>query len=251
MRRKFILLIIGLMSVNLLWALNLTDKKGRKQGEWRKEYPSGQVMYEGKFVDGVGTLTRYYESGNVKSVQVFETPQRAQVTMYEEDGKTLLAKGTFLNQKKEAEWSYYVEGKLSLIEVYNNGKKNGTEKVYTKDGVLMKETPYVQDSIDGMQKCFLQDGKKLSEISYKKGVLHGSYKLFEGLENPVMEGVYKHGKRDGDWIVRDEKGKQIEVLQYKDGVLLNDKELKKKYSEQYDKNEQNEGKIMEPDQMFK
>jgi hypothetical protein len=101
-----------------------------------------------------------------------------------------------------------------------------------------------------MQKCFLQDGKKLSEISYEKGVLHGSYKLFEGLDNPVMEGVYKHGKRDGDWIVRDEKGKQIEILQYKDGVLLNDKELKKKYSEQYDKNEQNEGKIMEPDQMF-
>lgn len=248
MRKKFILLFLGLVSMNFLFALNQTDKKGRMQGEWRKEYPSGQLMYEGSFKDGVGTMTRYYESGKIKSVQVFETPQRSQVTMYEEDGKTLLAKGTFLNQKKEAEWSYYVEGKLSLTEVYNNGRKNGVEKVYTKEGVLMKETPYVQDTIDGMQKNFLQDGTKYSEVSYKKGILHGDYKLYEGINSPVMEGVYKNGKRDGNWIIRDDKGAQVDVLKYKDGVLLNDKELKKKYSEQFDKNEKNAGKIIEPDQ---
>ena len=248
MKGKYILLLCGLFSFSTLCALNQIDKKGRKQGEWKKTYENGQVMYEGNFVNNqpTGVFKRYYESGALKSVQTYETPERSQIVVYEEDGKTISVKGTYLNKKKEAEWTYYVKGKISLLEVYNDGRKNGTSKVYIKEGALIEEIPYVRDTIDGMRKRFLQDGKRYSEVSYKKGVEHGSYKLYEGHDFPVIEGVYKNGKRDGDWILKDDKGVQTDVMKYKDGVLLNAKELKKENSDTFDQNEQNKGKYKEP-----
>lgn len=251
--KKYFLLISALMTFSLVWSLNQIDKKGRKQGDWEKKYDNGVVEYQGKFVDGnpVGEFKRYYKSGKIHSVQRYESADRVQVVFFEEDGKTISVMGTYLNKKKEAEWSYYNNGKLSLLEVYNDGRKNGTSKSYSKDGKLIEEIPYVRDTIDGMKKCYLPDGKRYSETSYKKGVEHGSYKLYEGHDFPVVEGVYKEGKRDGDWILKDDKGVQTDVLKYRNGVLLNDKELKKEYSQSFDKNEKNQGKYVEPNEMFK
>lgn len=252
MKKRFVTLLCGMLSLGIVFAANETDKKGRKQGEWTKTYPNGKVMYQGTFKDDkpVGEFRRYYESGALKIVQIYESAERSQVTIYDTDGKTITAKGTYQGKEKDAEWTYYVDGKVSLIEIYNNGKKNGVSKIYTKNGELIEEIPYVNDQIDGMRKCYLQDGTRYSEASYKKGVEHGSYKLYEGHDFPVMEGVYKNGKRDGDWIMKDDNGKQTDVLKYKDGVLLNDKELKKEYSESFDKNEKNKGRFVEPDQLI-
>ena len=239
--------LVGIFFVEMLFAANFTDKKGRKQGEWSKNYPNGQVMYTGEFKDDqpVGEFKHYYENGSLKIIQTYEANNRSQVTMYDTDGETPIAKGTYVGKAKEAEWTYYVDGKISLLEVYNNGKKNGVSKSYSKDGAILEEVPYVNGVIDGMHKRFLPDGSRYSETSYKNGVEHGSYKLYEGHDFPVIEGVNKNGKRDGDWILKDDKGILVDVLKYNDGVLLNDKELKKKYSEEFDKNEGNKGRFQE------
>ena len=84
----------------------------------------------------------------------------------------------------------------------------------------------------------------------EEGVEHGDYKLYEGFDYPVIEGVYVHGKRNGEWQVRDDRGKLVEVLKYDNGVLLNDKELKKEYSKSFDENEAKKGKFIEPDRML-
>lgn len=251
MKKKYVILLCGLLSFCFMSAQNLTDKKGMKQGVWKKTYENGNLMYEGTFKNDkpVGEFRRYYETGALKVVQIYESGDRSKVTIYEADGKTKTAEGSYKGKEKDAEWTYYVEGKVSLIEVYNNGKKNGVSKTYSKEGVLMEEIPYVNDQIDGVHKRYLQDGTKYSESSFKNGVEHGSYKLYEGHDFPVMEGVYKNGKRDGDWIMRDDAGKQTDVLKYKDGVLLNDKELKKKYSKSFDNNEAKKGTYTELDEM--
>ena len=250
MKKKYLILLCGLLSFCCLSAQNVTDKKGMKQGVWKKTYENGNLMYEGTFKNDkpVGEFRRYYETGALKIVQIYESGDRSKVTIYDTDGKTITVEGSYKGKEKDAEWTYYVDGKVSLIEVYNNGKKNGVSKIYSKEGVLIEEIPYVNDKKEGVHRRYLQDGTKYSEATFKNGVEHGSYKLYEGHEFTVMEGVFKNGKRDGDWILRDDAGKQTEVLKYKDGVLLNSKDLKKKYSNSFDKNESNKGRYSELEQ---
>ncbi len=237
----------------LLWssislsAQNVTDEKGRKQGAWTKSYPNGGLMYEGSFKDDkpVGLFKHYYESGKLKIEQNHLPDNVSEVKMYEINGKNLAATGKYTEKNKDGEWKYYSENKLVLTENFKNGKKEGVSYVYSKAGTVLEEIPYREDKITGIRKFFLEDGKLYSEISYRDGVEDGFYKLYEGNNKPVAEGRHAAGKKDGDWNYY-ENGKIIETLKYRDGVLLNDKELKKKYENTFDERERNKGKFREP-----
>ncbi len=235
-----------LLSNSVLFAQNITDGKGQKQGAWSKNYPNGGLMYEGTFKDDnpVGLFKHYYESGKLKIEQNYVSGDVSEVKMYEKNGKTLAATGKYAGKKKEGVWSYYSENKLVLTENFKDGKKNGISYAY-KEGVILEEIPYKDDKITGMRRSFLDDGKLYSEISYKDDVEDGLYKLYEGDDKPVAEGRYVAGKRDGDWNFY-ENGKIVETLKYKDGVLLNDEELKKKYESTFDEREKNKGRFKEP-----
>ena len=237
----------------MISAQNLTDKNGKKQGVWSKTYPNGKIMYEGAFKDDqpVGVFKHYYESGKLKIRQNY-LPESdvSEVTMYEINGTTVSATGTYNGKKKDGEWKYYSEEKIIQSETFKDGIKEGLTKIYSKTGVVMEEIPYVEDKITGIRRLFLEDGKLYSEVSYKNDVEEGYYKLFEGYEKPVAEGLYVAGKKEGDWNVYDEKGNIVEIQRYKAGILLNDKELKKKYENSYDQNIQNEGRYREPFEMF-
>lgn len=247
--KKIILISIAVLLSNLnLFAQNEIDNKGRKQGPWNKTYPGGALMYEGSFKDDkpVGLFKHYYESGKLKIEQNHLPGDVSEVIMYENDGKTIAATGKYIGKKKEGEWKYYSENKLLLIENFKDGKKDGISRAYSKSGTVLEEIPYKEDKITGICKYFLEDGKLYSEISYKDGLEDGMYKLFEGNDKPVAEGLYVAGKKDGDWNFYNENGKIVEILRYKDGVLLNDKELKEKYGNTFDEREKNRGKFREP-----
>ena len=252
MKGKYILVLAACLLATSLWAINDVDKKGRKQGEWVKKYENGVILYSGVFKDDkpVGEFKRFHENGALHSLQVYRENDLSDIVIYEIDGKTISAKGSYKGKIKDGKWIYYIGGKSSLEEYYTQGQLNGVSKVYSKNGELIEEIPYSNNKIHGVKKCFLPDGKKYSESAYKEGVEHGDYKLYEGFDFPVIEGVHLNGKRDGEWKISDDKGKLVEVLKYDNGVLLNDKELKKEYSKSFDENESMKGKFMEPDQML-
>jgi len=254
MKKKILILApIFLWANFMISAQNVTDKSGKKQGNWSKTYPNGKLMYEGAFKDDqpVGIFKHYYESGKLKIQQNY-LPESdiSEVEVYENDGKTISATGAYKGKKKDGEWKYYSEEKLIQSETFKNGIKDGLTKIYAKTGVVMEEIPYVGDKITGIRRLFLEDGKLYSEVSYKNDVEDGYYKLFEGYNRPVAEGLYVAGKKEGDWNVYDERGNIVETQRYKNGVLLNAKELKKKQESSYDRNIQNEGKYREPYEMF-
>ncbi|MGJ8661293.1 MAG: hypothetical protein ACSHXL_04590, partial [Bacteroidota bacterium] len=65
----FVSLIICLVVSNTVFSqLNVTDKQGRKQGNWQKAYPKSSALeYKGTFKDNkpVGVFTYYYPSNKV------------------------------------------------------------------------------------------------------------------------------------------------------------------------------------------
>ena len=48
---------------------NLYDENGNKTGVWVGHYETGELKYEGNFIDGkeVGCFLYYYKSGNLES----------------------------------------------------------------------------------------------------------------------------------------------------------------------------------------
>lgn len=252
--KRIILLLLSALCVICAMATtpNATDKKGRKQGAWSKTYANGQLMYEGSFKNGqpIGTFKRYFESGKLKLIQTYTKGDNSTVKIYEEDGKTISMEGAYKGKERDGEWKFYSEGKLSLVENYTNGKRNGIAKSYAKKGTVISETPYTNDKMNGTVKEFLEDGKLYAEISYKNGVKDGMYRLYEGNENPVVIGLYVNGEKDGNWVVYNNKGEVDETQIYKNGVLQNQKELKKKHTKSADENESEKGKIKEPTENF-
>jgi len=247
--RKVILISVAALLLSSLgvFAQNVTDKKGKKQGDWEKKYPSGVLMYEGTFKDDkpVGLFKHYYESGKLKIEQNHLPGDISEVKMYDIDGKTVAATGKYHGRVKEGEWKYYSENKLMLTEFYKNGLKEGLAIVYSKTGSIVEKIPYKKDKIDGVRKYFLEDGKLYSEVSYTNDVENGPYRLYEGEDKPIAEGRYVMGKKEGDWNYY-ENGKIVETQKYQDGVCVNENELKKKHGNTFDKNEQNKGKFSEP-----
>ncbi len=251
MKKSFILLIISAFSASVALADNEVDSKGRKQGYWHKEYGNGYNVYEGEFKDDqpVGTFKRYYENGVLKSIQQYGENETSAIVIYDTDGLTKSAQGAFIGKEKEGEWTYYVDGKVSLIEHYKKGVLIGKTQSFAKTGELIEETPYTDGKIDGLCRRFLQDGKLYSESNYKLGVEDGVYKLYEGHEFPVVEGVYVDGKKNGEWLIKNDEGKIVDTMKYDMGVLLNAKSIIKENASQADDYEKKEGTIPEPDKM--
>jgi antitoxin component YwqK of YwqJK toxin-antitoxin module len=65
-----VLLAISAGSLFSQISVNQTDKKGKKQGLWRKNYDDGIIRYEGSFKDDQpdGIFRYYNELGKIKMV---------------------------------------------------------------------------------------------------------------------------------------------------------------------------------------
>ena len=98
---------------------NQVDKKGRKQGWWKKYYDNGNLKYTGFFKNDkpAGVLKRYFESGNLKAVMNFDSlNNRSEINIYYENG-TLAAHGYYNGTKKDSLWKYY-----SYYDTENSGE---------------------------------------------------------------------------------------------------------------------------------
>lgn len=254
MKKTLLLLLTLCLAGNIMAASqNKTDKQGRKQGAWVKTYKNGKTQYEGQFKDDkpVGTFKRYYEDGKLQSVQVYDASGTSDITFYDTDGKTLASEGHFDGKLKVGEWKYYADGKVVLSEVYLNGQRHGVSKTYNK-GSLMEETPYVNGLIEGVRKAYLENGKLYSTTTYKAGKMNGAYRLYEGNDKPVEEGQFENDRKTGEWVMYDEKGNKIDGTSYAGGRAVNEKEIKKQNSAQFDENQKaiDSKKYVEPTEMF-
>ena len=67
---RIILILLLLLPLITLSQINQTDSTGKRQGLWKKQFPGGNLIYEGNFKDGkpVGEWKRYHENGQVKAL---------------------------------------------------------------------------------------------------------------------------------------------------------------------------------------
>lgn len=202
---------------------NKKNEKGEKVGQWKGYHKSGKVRYIGQFEKDipVGVFRYYFETGEVKTVLKYKNRDEAYATHYYQNGEPM-AKGKFLNQKKDSTWETYGAHR-TLVDrgSYLRGKKYGVWKTYYANGQVSDEVTFEADLEQGTYKKYYSNGTLKQESLYKDGFLEGLSIFYGGNGKKTSKGLYVRGYRNGHWVYYDDKQEVQYVLKYKMGTLLN------------------------------
>jgi len=231
---KTILSILFLIFTTLSYSqdINKTDAKGKKQGEWMKTHPNGNIRYKGQFKDDkpYGTFNYYYENGKPSVVMNYDGDIARTIAFYEE-GK-LKARGNYKNQQKDSIWTYYSLAEFKISEeLYVNGKKQGKVTNFFQDGKVAEEKEFVNDFEDGEWIQYYEDGKIRMKSTYIQGSLEGKTYYYDRGGKKMIEGNFYHDVRHGAWMFFDEQGEITKKEIYLNGNLQGEPNLIKEEDE--------------------
>jgi antitoxin component YwqK of YwqJK toxin-antitoxin module len=218
--------------------INQLDGKGKKTGLWETKYANDSIKSKGYYKDGkaVGLWTYYYDSGELMAYMEHLTDGvTCNFKLFDPTGPRI-AEGLYLNGKKDGEWHYYgIDSSKVMDETYIKGLKTGEEKVYyPKTGKLFQTTNYKDGKKNGWWKQFYPDGILKTDGTYANDTLNGKSTYYHTNGKKNLEGNNIRGLRDGEFFVWDDKGKLIETLHYKMGIL-DEKDLKRHLEPDYQK----------------
>jgi antitoxin component YwqK of YwqJK toxin-antitoxin module len=249
MNIKTLKLILVMLMPVMLNAQNRTDEKGLKQGPWETKYENGKIRYSGVFKDGkpIGEFKRFYETGELKILQVFDNKGNSKAIIYYDNGE-VAAKGNYVGSKKDSVWSYYsyYEKALRMTESYQLGVREGKTIRYFNNGKMSDELEWHNDQMHGKWTQYFENGQISLQTRHINGTREGAFKTF--YSNGVLEtaGFYKKGLPEGTWYYYDENGNEKTHIEYVAGIAKNQDQLTAKEQEYLNKLEQNKGRIPEP-----
>ncbi|MBV6484590.1 MAG: hypothetical protein KFKLKKLM_01097 [Flavobacteriales bacterium] len=224
MKKLSLILFLSFTVVSYCFSqdINKTDAKGKKQGEWVKTHPNGNIRYKGQFKDDkpYGTFNYYYENGKPSIVMNYDGDIARTIAFYEE-GK-LKAKGNYKNQQKDSIWNYYSLAEFKISEeLYVNGKKQGKVKNFFQDGTIAEEKEYINDVENGEWIQYYEDGKVRMKSTYINGSLEGKTYYYDRGGKKMIEGNFYHDVRHGAWMFFNEKEEITKKEIYLNGSCQN------------------------------
>jgi antitoxin component YwqK of YwqJK toxin-antitoxin module len=211
--------------------LNVTDNKGRKQGQWQKNFPKSEILqYKGQFKDNIpfGTFTYFYPSGLVKAIIEHNSDAHHSRAYFYFENKMLMTEGFYLDQKKDSTWvNYNEQGLIISVESFENDKLNGKRILYYLDGQVenQKLNPlsisfYIDDNLHGEYKEFFSTGKLKLIGQYENGKLNGSFREYYPNGNLYKLSKYKSNFLHGWSLTYDKEGVEISKFLYRYGEKL-------------------------------
>lgn len=204
--------------------INRTDEKGRKQGVWKRYYPTDTLFSIATFKDGkqVNESFLYYPDGKLKMQVSFTLSGKlCPVIMFHQNG-IKMATGFYTNEKKDSIWNYFNESeKLTSTEQYRNGMKHGKWLVYFENGKPSEETNYKNDKKDGKHVKYFPDGKVKFEGTYVNNRMEGKATGYYPEGKIHYSGHYQNGNSEGEWTYYKEDGTVEYVEKFKNGISLN------------------------------
>jgi antitoxin component YwqK of YwqJK toxin-antitoxin module len=251
------ILIFSIFVINLCCfsqitdTLNITDKKGMKQGHWIKKYPNGHIQYDGYFKDNrpFGEFRRYFENDSLHSVLIFSPDGREAIaTLYHPNGFKA-TEGKFINQLKEGKWKFFssvIKDFLFSEEEYRANILEGLSVKYYPDGTLAEKVSYINNRRNGEWVQYWPDRKICLKANYINGKLEGSFVVYFDNDKPQYVGQYKNDARTGTWKIFNPDGSLKYNVDYIAGVAKNP-EMFRKETEYLDSLEKNKGKIADPE----
>lgn len=209
-----------IFSDGVMQGMGIIDEQGKKQGNWKEYYSSGQVMAEGRYVGGVksGEWVYYYRNGRVEQRGLHDSKGRP-------DGIWI--------------W-YYPSGKVQREEQYVRGMLDGMMTEFREDGDTISHGEYIEDLEEGKWFTSVNDNREegtyvagaregLWKSSYPDGILFFKGKYVADLPNGKhvwywdngnirLQGSYVMGVKEGDWKRYDIDGTLLLTVYYQNGI---------------------------------
>lgn len=173
-----------------------------------------------------------YKEGEILATNYGVGDGRVLHGRYKKISKTsnsVVEEGEFINGIKNGEWIIRdVNGGLSSITFWEEGKKNGKYEYYVNDRLIIKGK-YKKGKKSGKWNSYAAD--KVIEETWKQGMLHGVYKEYGANGKLLLKGVYKDNKKDGKWVFYDPKKEE----HFEEGVRKKEEKQKKKKAKKGEK----------------
>jgi len=216
-----VLLAISAGSLFSQISVNQTDKKGKKQGLWRKNYDDGIIRYEGSFKDDQpdGIFRYYNELGKIKMVCFYyEKGKKSRAKGFDNEGN-MISSGNYFGKEKDSVWTYYDASKSPIArESWSKGIKNGQEITYYPNGQISEELGWKEGKKNGPWTQYYDDGKKRLTANYSMGLLNGKQTYYFPNEKVKLVGNYVNDLREGTWIQYEENGNLKGTEVFKNGI---------------------------------
>ncbi len=210
--------------------INRMDSNGKKQGKWVKKYSNGAIRYTGFFIDNnpIDTFRYFFPTGKLKAVSVYSHNGEVVYTKtFYINGKPM-AKGKFINKKKDSIWTFYNQsnGKKVSQENYHMGKKNGKSIVYYPENEKpAMQITYLNGKKNGKWIRYYSSGTLQTVGFYINDTLNGKFVSYFLNGKVQLKGQYKKGLQNGNWITYDTTGKIVSKKYFLHGIP---KEIKQK-----------------------
>lgn len=165
---------------NILEVYSVDVKSGKKQGLYKRYFPSGQVKEIANYQQGVldGNRKFYYESGDVEQDQNYlDGLFQGAFHSYYINGKVNMT-GNYLNNEMDGQWKrYYETGELKEVVRFANNEENGPFKEYYKNGQLKAEGNYVNGPYEhGELKEYDDKGEVVRIMLCENGICRTKWK---------------------------------------------------------------------------
>lgn len=199
------------------------------QGEYSFKYANGKNSVLGYFANNVvdSSYQEFFEDGQLalegqyqKGIKVGEW------IAYYKTGK-MHTKETYIeNELQGISQTFYEDGTtMSESFTYQNGLKNGKAFSYFRNGTIAAEGEYKDNEQEGLWKFYDQAGKLTEQGTYVAGLRQDTWQTFLATGEIASEGKYKNDAEDSVWLYYHTKGWVTEEESWKEGRMLQAKQI--------------------------
>lgn len=178
---------------------NIIDNDGMRQGYWvitggmttKKGYKTAAKVEEGKYKDNrkEGLWKKYWPSGKIKNEINYKIGKpNGDYSVYYNNGQ-LEESGTWNKNKNTGDFKrFYENGNKQQEFVFaDNGKRNGVQKYYHPNGQLELEAKIINGKEEGVIKRYFDTGKlKEEKVMHGGTVEPGSIKNYDKVDKPYV-----------------------------------------------------------------
>jgi len=199
----------------------IVDTEGRRQGDWKEYYETGELRSKGKYKDNkrTGPWIFYYQDGKTEQ------------------------EGNYRDGKPEGNWRWiHRNGQTWREEVFYEGLEEGPAVEYSDSATVIAQGQYLDGEREGkwiidigshreegeyrigqrtgVWKYYFRNGKLKFEGKYTDGMEEGMHQLYHDNGQLRLAGRYKFGEREGDWVEYNEDSSIKQTVTYLRGVVV-------------------------------
>ncbi len=171
---------------------------GMRQGMSIWRFPSGVVMYEANYDQGL--LDGLMIERDAKGIEL----QRA---TFHQGQRSETVRDTYASKKLKTEYQYLTPAQLLVSpDDFSTAKL----AVYEKQGDAIKHGPF---------SIWFENGQIKAKGTYSNGVLDGNYESWYANGQRESSGNYQQGEQDGEWVWWHENGMRRAVTRFVHGQI--------------------------------